>query len=226
MDAQQFSDLHAWVDFGLIVLSLFVAGLQWSRWRADLSAVLWSGVVVVLLNSLVWSIGVAHRAIDGEAATGDALAQSLPMILEPLAMGCISAMALALVNGIAITIARHRRAQASRREGEKLQGIFGRREWTAEVEGREVLVVAAFTAGAALYVEGEERDVHRDGFLAVRPTSALLNARLELDDGREHALEVFFKTLPRLTARICLDGEEIRNEELRDGLREQSRSER
>jgi hypothetical protein len=211
MDAQQFSDLHAWVDFGLMVLFLFFAGLQLSRWRADLSAVLWSGVVVVLLNSLVWSIGVAHRALDGDAATGDALAQSLPVILEPLAMGCISAIVLALVNGIAITIARHRRVQASRGAGEKLQGIFGRREWAAVVEGREVLVVAAFTAGAALYVEGEQRDVHRDGFMAVRPTNAVLRAQLELDDGREHALEVFFKTFPRLKARICLDGEEIRS---------------
>ena len=175
-----------------------------------------------MLNSVVWSIGVAHRALDGDAATGDALAQSLPMILEPLAKGCISAMVLALVNGIAITIARRRRAEASRGAGEELQGIFGRREWTAEVEGRAVRVVAAFTAGAALYVEGEQLDVHRDGFVAVRPTSALLRTQLELDDGREHALEVFFKTFPRLAARICLDGEEIQTSAAASRRREET----
>ena len=82
------------------------------------------------------------------------------------------------------------------------------KEWVARHEGHSIRVTNTWFGGAKLYIDGECRDANTDLFAlsAARPR---LSARLEPGKPGSGLVEVHFKALLTVQARICVDGKQV-----------------
>lgn len=82
------------------------------------------------------------------------------------------------------------------------------KEWVAEFEGHSIRVTNTWLGGAKLYVDGECRDTNRGAF-AISATRPLLSARLDTNNVNSGLVEVFFKALLTVKAKICVNGKQV-----------------
>lgn len=81
--------------------------------------------------------------------------------------------------------------------------------WTAEIGGHTIRVTNTWLGGAKLFVDGECRDINKELF-SVTAERPRLRARLEPNDNSSPLIEVFFKAIVTVRAKICADGKTFR----------------
>lgn len=82
------------------------------------------------------------------------------------------------------------------------------KEWIAEVDGHSIRVTNTWLGGAKLYVDGKYRDINKN-FFVLSADRALLSARVEPGNSSSPLIEVFFKAIFSIKAKICVDGGQI-----------------
>lgn len=87
------------------------------------------------------------------------------------------------------------------------------KELIAEFEGHQIRVVNTWFSGAKLYIDGECRDTDTH-FLILSAKTALLSARIDGRDGKQHIVEVHAVAWWTVKLRISVDGRQIGGERI------------
>ena len=82
------------------------------------------------------------------------------------------------------------------------------KEWVADFQGHSIRVTNTWLGGTKLYIDGNCRDTNNDMF-AVSSTKVRLTARIDSSNPTSALVEVFFKAILAVNAKICVDGKQI-----------------
>lgn len=81
------------------------------------------------------------------------------------------------------------------------------KEWIATHDAHQIRVTNTWLGGTKLYINGQCRDTSNAIFAS--PGSPTLSARVEPVNGETFLVEVYFKALVTVKAKICIDGKQI-----------------
>jgi hypothetical protein len=83
-----------------------------------------------------------------------------------------------------------------------------RKEWLGEYEGHTIRVVNTWFSGSKLYIDGDCRDTNTQ-FLNLSFSRPALSASVQGHNGERHLIEVFFRSLFTVRAKICVNGRQV-----------------
>ena len=82
------------------------------------------------------------------------------------------------------------------------------KQWVAEFDGHSIRVTNSWLGGAQLYIDGVCRDANKDLF-DVSGAKPRLSAQLDSTDTQSARVEVFFKAILAVRARISVNGRQV-----------------
>jgi hypothetical protein len=82
-----------------------------------------------------------------------------------------------------------------------------KKEWIAQIQGRQIRVTNSWLRGAKLYIDGEQRAANTNLF--ANPTRPSLSSNLVQGDNTTPLVEIFFNAIVTVKAKICVDGTQI-----------------